>query len=202
MLLHEIISTKITYFLDYIYYNNLKKLYNESLNNLFQYCKYPVIKPEFFIYIQFYFIYASLYYKNIIINSISLHLIYICSKIFNKLLLKYDYKPLYNIYFLKDSAYFLFLYLLSLKITFLKIYYINKILLSSILSIFFTLMNINYIYTKRLECIELKKDFTHPLKILIISPSKSYIESVINKTKYCTYGNFLFVINICIYLFS
>jgi len=202
MLLHEIISAKITYFLDYIYYNNLKKLYNESLNNLFQYCKYPVIKPEFFIYIQFYFIYTSLYYKNIIINSISLHLIYICSKIFNKLLINYDYKPFYNIYFLKDSAYFLFLYLLTLKITFLKIYYINKILLSTILSVFFVLMNINYIYKKRLECIELKKDFIHPLKILIISPSKPYIEAVINKTKYCTYGNFLFVINICIYLFT
>jgi len=202
MLLHDIITNKITTFLDYIYYNNLKKLYNENLNNLFQYCKYPVIKPEFFIYIQFYFIYTSLYYKNLIMYSISLHLMYISSKIFDNLLLKYDYKPIYNITFLKDSAYFLFLYLLSLKILFLKIYYINKILLSSILSIFFGLMNINYIYKERLKYIELKQDFRHPLKILIISPSISFIENIIYRTKYCTYENFLFLINICMYIFS
>jgi len=202
MLLHDIITNKITTFLDYIYYNNLKKLYNENLNNLFQYCKYPVIKPEFFIYIQFYFIYTSLYYKNLIIYSISLHLMYISGKIFDNLLLKYDYIPTYNITFLKDSAYFLFLYLLSLKILFLKIYYINKILLSSTLSIFFTLMNINYIYQERLKYIELKQDFRHPLKILIISPSIPFIENVINRTKYCTYENFLFLINICMYIFA
>lgn len=202
MLIHNYISNKIISILDYIYYNNLKKLYNENLDNLFHYSKYPIIKPDFFVYIQYYFIYNSLYFKNFLVYTTSLHLIPISNIIFENLLVKYNYNPTFNIYFLKDSAYFLFLYLLSFQILFLKNYYIRKIIISSILTSFFTLMNINYIYKERLKHIELKKDFRHPLKILIISPSKTFIESIINKTKYCTYSNFIFLINICIYFIS
>ena len=202
MIEYKIIFTKIINFLDYIYYNNLKKLYNESIDNLFHNSKYPIIKPEYFIYFQYYLIYNSLYFKNFIVYSLSLHLLPITNTIYDNLLLKYNYIPPFNSYFLKDSSYFLFLYLLSLKIIFLKINYIKKWILSMFIFIFFSIMNINYIYKERLKYIELKEDFRHPLKILIISPSKTFIENVIHKTRYFTYNNFIFLLNICLFFMS
>lgn len=202
MLIHEYISTKIIDFLDYFYYNNLKKLYNENIDDLFYNLKFPIIKPDFFIYIQYYLIYNSLYFNNYLIYSFSLNLLPITNIIFDNLLIKYNYIPTLNINFLKDSSYFLFLYLLSLKIIFLKINFIKKAFLSILIFSFFSIMNINYIYKERLKYIELKQDFRHPLKILIISPSKAFIEKIIYKTRYFTYNNFILLLNICIFFMN
>lgn len=101
---HEIISKKITYLLDILYYNNLKKLYKDTLSNIFTYKKIPVIEPEYFIFLQYYFIYTFFYYisnKNFLLYSSSLHLTYISGLLFDNLLIKYNYNPSKNIFFFK-----------------------------------------------------------------------------------------------------
>ena len=225
---HEIISKKITTLLDSIYYNNLKKIYNrylesiktvpelnqvthdanlplpvENINDVFRYSKFPVIKPEYFIYIQYYFIYTFFYYmssKNLIMYSISLHLIHISGIIFDDLVVKYNYVPVNNINFLKESSYLLFMYLFFFKILFLKIILLKRLFLLYSFYTFYIVQNINYIYKERLKYIELKKDFIHPLKILIISPNKAFIENMINNTRFFTYTNYLLFINILLYI--
>jgi hypothetical protein len=134
--------------------------------------------------------------------SLSIHLTYISNNIYNKLLEKYEYKPSYNFNFLNNCANLLLLYLYTLKIIFLKTNFLNRMFILFTLSGFYLLININYIYKERLKYIKLKEDFRHPLKIFIISPSKTFIESVIKKTNYFTYNNFLYLINIIIYSFS
>ena len=54
---HKLISIKITNILDYFYYNNLKKIYNEPLDTLMKLNKIPIFKPEYYIYMQYYFMY-------------------------------------------------------------------------------------------------------------------------------------------------
>ena len=205
MSLHNIISNKITSFLNIFYYNNLKKIYNDSIDNIFKLYKFPVIKPEYFVFFQYYFIYKTLYYisyRKIVRFSLSLHTIHICGLIFENLIDYYKYSPQYNIYFLKDTSYLLFLYLFFLKICFLKIFILKKMIILLSLSIFYFLHNINYIYKERLKHIELNKDFVHPLKILIISPNKDFIENIIKKTNFFTYNNYLFFMNIIIFLLN
>jgi hypothetical protein len=60
-------------------------------------------------------------------------------------------------------------------------------------------VNINDIYSERLECIKLNKEFYHPLKIIILSPDKKFILNIINKTRFFTYTNFLLFINILLF---
>jgi hypothetical protein len=202
---HQIIANKITNFLDNIYYNNLKKLYNDTLSNTLKLSKFPVIKPELFVYMQYYFMYLFLYYvtnKRLFLYTVSLHLTYISGLIFKDLSKKYEYVPIYNIYFLKDTSYLLFMYLLFFKIFFLKIQFYNKIFMYFCLNSFYALLNINFIYKERLKCIEENKEFRHTLKFLIISPEKSFIEKVIYNTRFFNYSNFLFLINILIYIFN
>lgn len=82
MSFHNIISKKITLFLNNFYYNNLKKLYNENIDNIFKMYKIHIIKPEYFIFLQYYFIYKIfnyITYKKLIKFSLSLHLMHICS---------------------------------------------------------------------------------------------------------------------------
>jgi hypothetical protein len=201
---HQIIANKITIFLDNIYYNNLKKLYNDTLSNILKLSKFPIIKPEFFVYMQYYFIYLFLHYitrKKIFLYSSSLHLTYISGLLFKNLSTKYEYTPINNIYFLKDTSYLLFMYLLFFKIFFLKILFYKKIFMYICLNSFYFLLNINFIYKERLKCIEENKEFRNKLKFLIISPEKNFIEKVIYKTRFFTYSNFLFLINVLIYLF-
>ena len=202
MSLHSLISSKITILLDYFYYNNLQKIYNDSLDKIFNYNKIQIIKPDYFIYSQYYLIYLFLYYitnKNTILYSVSLHLIYINNLIFKNLFLKYNYEPNKNINFLRNTNYLLFNYLLYLKILFLKITFYKISLLISLISIFYTMYNINTIYNKRLKCIENKNDFNHFLKIIIITPNKKLIEQIIYNTRFFTYSNYLIFINILIY---
>jgi hypothetical protein len=62
-------------------------------------------------------------------------------------------------------------------------------------------MCINELYSARLKSIELKKDFYHPFKILIITPNKKNIENIINKTNLFTQSSFLFFINLFLIIF-
>lgn len=200
---HQIIANKITLFLDNIYYNNLKKLYNDTLTNILKFSKFPIIKPEFFVYMQYYFIYLFLHYitnKKLFLYSTSLHLTYVSGLVFKNLSNKYEYIPINNIYFLKDTSYLLFIYLLFFKIFFLKIFFYKKIFMYFCLNSFYILLNVNFIYRERLKCIEENKEFRHNLKFLIISPEKNVIEKIIHKTQFFNYSNFLFLINILIYL--
>jgi len=199
MSIHETISTKIISFLENVYYNNLKKLYNKNLSEVFLYCSFPVIKPDYFIFSQYYLIYLFLHYmteKSIIKYTISLNMIYINTIIYDKLLIKYNYKPKNNVIYLKETSNLLFIYLLFFKLIFLK-----KLFLISTLSLFYLLMNINDIYKERLKSIENKEDFKHPLKILIFSPNKKFIEKIINKTRFFTFSNFILLTNVMIYIF-
>ena len=123
MSIHNKITDKIISFLDNIYYKNLQKIYNDTLDKIFTYCEYPVIKPEFFIYLQYYFIYTFFYYitnKSLIFYSASLHLTHINGLIFKKLCIQNNYIPSKNSEFLKNTNYLLFMYLLFLKILFFE----------------------------------------------------------------------------------
>jgi len=199
---HSFISNKITYLLDIFYFDNLKKLYNEPLDKVFKYCKFPVIKPEYFIYSQYYFIYTFIYYlnKNTILYSISLHLIFIVDIIFQNICIHNNYKSQSNIYFLKDMSYSLMIYLFYLKICFHHINYFKKIILISLFSMFYMGYRINHVYKKRLISIENKSEFVDELKILIISPDIKFINRVIDITNFFTYSNYLFFINILLFL--
>jgi hypothetical protein len=202
MTLHNIISNKISLFLEKSYYDNLKKLYNKNLENIFEYSNFNIIKPEYFIYIQYYIFYLFLYYltyKNVILYSMSLHSTYICELIYNNLELKYNYKSNYNIDFLKNIFYIFFIYLFYLKILLIKIYKYKKIIILSTTSIFYILDIINNVYKERLECIENKKEFHNKLKILVITPNKNIIKNIIKYTNFFNYTNYLFIINILLY---
>lgn len=201
---HEIISKKITNLLDILYYNNLNKLYNKTLRDIFTYKKIPVIEPEYFVFLQYYFIYTFFYYisnKNLLLYSLSLHFTHISGLIFDNLLVKYEYNPSKNIFFLKNNSYFLFNYLFFFKILFFKTIFYKKIFLSSSIHLFYILYSINDIYKERLNCIELKKEFNHPFKILVITPNKKMIENIIKKTNFFSYSNYLFFINLMLWLF-
>lgn len=205
MNIHKVISEKITLFLDVFYFNNLIKIYKKTINDIFLMNNYIIIKPEYFIFAQYYCIYTFLYYlnkKNIIFYSISLQFIHINGLIFNNLIKKYNYIPKYNIFFLNNTSYLLFMYLFYLKMLFLHIKPYKKIFLLSIFSLFYLLLNVNFIYKERLKCIQFKKDFIHPLKILIISPNKIFIENIIKTTENFTYDNFFLIINFFIFILN
>lgn len=201
---HNYISQLITNFLDNIYFSKIQKIYNEDLSNVFKYCKFPVIKPEYFIFSQYYFIYLFLYYFNIrekILCTLSLHSIHVCSLIFDNLLIKYNYIPQNNIISLKENSYFLFTYLFYIKLIFNNIFLYKKIVLCTSIFTFYLLYKINEIYKERLNCIETKEEFRHPLKILVITPNKKIIEKIVNNTNYFTYSKYLFFINFLIWIF-
>jgi hypothetical protein len=204
MSIHNIISHKITDLLENIYYNNLQKLYNINILQIFNISNFTVIKPYYFVYLQYYLIYLFFHYitfKNTIKYTLSLHMYYICDNIYDNLVIKYNYTSIHNIKYLKNISKFLFLYLLFFKILFLKIWIFKQLFLISVLSLFYLLTNINELYKERLQSIELKKDFNHPLKILIITPNINTIKYIINKTNIFTFTNFLFLTNILVYLF-
>jgi len=199
---HSFISNKITNFLNSSYFDNLKKLYNEPLDKVFKYCNFPIIKPEYFVYSQYYFIYTFIYYlnKNTVLYSISLHLIFILDSIFQNICIHNNYSPQSNIYFLKDMSYSLMMYLFYLKICFHHINYVKKIILISLCSAFYMGYRVNHVYKKRLISIENNSEFIDEFKILIISPDIKLINRIINITRFFTYGNYLFFINILLFL--
>lgn len=208
MNIHSIISKKITQFLDIVYYKNLQKLYpKEELNIIFIKNKFPILKPEYFIYAKYYFIYLFSYYlneKQAFNYIIPLHLIHINDIVLHNLIKKYNYIPSNNIYFLKDTANLIFYYLFNTKLFLLK-----KYLLLILTNIFVFGVNINHVYKKRLLSIENKTDtFLNPknrisdyLKCFIISSNKDNIQNIINLTRHFTYSNYFLFINIIIYIF-
>jgi hypothetical protein len=218
MSIHNTISIKILTFLDNIYYNYLLKIYEKknssnntiinnnikkyTLNNIFNDNKLFIIKPEYFIYLQYYFIYTFLHNittNNIILYSVSMHLIHICDLIYKNLSIKYDYICKNNTNLLINTSYSLFIYLFSLKILFLRLYIYYKIFFFINFILFYILMNINDIYYKRIQSINLNKEFYHPFKIIILSPNKEFMLNIFNKTKFFTYSNFLLFINILLF---
>lgn len=208
MNIHSIISEKITQFLDIVYYKNLQKLYpKEELNSTLIKNKFPILKPEYFIYTKYYFIYLFLYYlneKQAFNYIIPLHLIHISDIVLHNLIKKYDYTPSKNIYFLKDTANLIFYYLFNTKLFLLK-----KYLLLTLVNIFVFSLNINHVYKKRLLSIENKTDtFLNPknrisdyLKCFIVSSNKDNIQNIIYLTRHFTYSNYFLFINIMIYIF-
>lgn len=204
MSFHDYISKKCSDLLDIVYYSHIRKIYNDSLSNIFNNKKIPIIQPDYFVFMQYYFIYTFFNYissKSCILYSLSLHSTHISGLVFDNLLKKYEYNPLKNSVFLKNNSYFLFNYLFFFKILFLENKFYKKILLNLSIYIFYLLYNINDIYKERLECINLKKEFSHPLKILVLTPNKKTIENIIKKTDFFNYSNYLFFINIMLWLF-
>lgn len=203
--IHKFISDKIVYLLDTLYYNNVKKLFkNDELNNILINKNILILKPDYFVFMQYYFIYnffKNITYNNYIKYSFFLHFYYINGCIYERLTNLYNYTPIHNIKYLKQVSEYLFLYLFYLKIIFLDIQIYKKwILLISFTSFYLTLL-INELYKARLRSIEMKTDFRHPFKLLIITPNKVVIEKIILKTNICTYNNFLLFINIFLFIF-
>lgn len=95
----------------------------------------------------------------------------------------------------------LFIFLFFFKIIFLDIYFYKKVLLLLLFSKFYITICINDLYKARLKSIELKKEFHHPLKILVITPNINTIKNIINKTQYFNLSSYMFFINVCLILF-
>lgn len=93
------------------------------------------------------------------------------------------------------------MYLFFFKILFFKAIFYKKLFLTLSIHSFYILYTINDIYKERLKCILLKKEFNHPFKILVITPNKKMIEGIIKKTNFFTYSNYLFFINLILWLF-
>jgi hypothetical protein len=129
-----------------------------------------------------------------------LHLIPILDNVFQNICSIYNYNPVTNILFLKNTAYTLMMYLLHFKICLHNTSIFNKLLLISSSSTFYLLYRINNVYKKRLESIENKDLFDDEFKILIISPDKKFIKRVIDLTQLFTYDNYLFFINILLFV--
>ena len=190
--LYVSISNNITFFVDYIYYNNLKKIYKSELATLFVNKTYPIVMPEFFIYLN---------RQNLFLYSLSLHMMYINDLIYNNLCKKYKYTSQYNVKFLISTNYAIFAYFLFLKIMFLDILIYNKIIFNLLLSMFCLLTSINNVYEDRLLCINNKKEINHPFKILIITSSKKLIENIAYKTRFFSFENLLIFTNILLYFY-
>jgi hypothetical protein len=203
--LHTYISNKIVFLLDCIYYNNLKKLYPENdLKDILILKKFPIIKPDYFIFLQYYFIYKffnNLTYNNLFRYSFFLHFYHINGLVFHGLSNLYKYQSSYNITYLKEISDYLFLYLFFFKILYLNIISYKKGIMIIFFMFFYLFFSINELYKARLKSIEKKEDFNHPFKILIVTPNKKNIENIILKTNLFTYTNFLFFINVFLFLF-
>jgi hypothetical protein len=199
------IVDKICYYLDTYYYRNLKKLYPDTqLNELLLIKKLPILKPDYFIFLQYYFIYQffhNITNNNTIRYTISLHSFYLCDMVYDKISLNYNYISKNNIIFLKNNSFILFMYLFFFKILFLEIYTYKKFILLILFIKFYILIWINDLYKARLKSIELKNDFYHPLKILLITPNINTIKNIIHNTNYFTMTSYILFINVCLILF-
>lgn len=204
MITHITIANYFVNLINNIYYDNLLKLYNIPLNDLFLISKFPIIKPDYFVFNQFYLIYLFIYHLSLnhpLRYSFFLHAFYISQLIYDHMTIKYQYIPKYNVSFLKNITLYLFMYLLLFKIAFFNIHSFKKTFLLFSYFTFFSLIHINEIYTERFKCITNKEKFDHPLKILIITPNKKLIQNIMNNTHIFTLSNFLLFINISLYLF-
>ena len=187
MNLHKIISNMIlnilTYYID-------KKIY---IN---------IFRIEYLIYIQYYFIYNIInnFISNLILNNIFyLNIFYINDLLCEKLIIKYNYISLEKYTYINSINYIVLFYL-----TFMKVILYNKYMISTIyiflISIFYILYLINYTYKKRLLSINNNSEFIEPLKFLIITSNKNIICNIVDKTKFFTFTNFIFYLNILNYL--
>ncbi len=203
MITHLDIANTIINYLNIFYYSNLQKVHSIPLNQLFSIKYSPILRPEYFVFKQYYLIYLFLYnitHNNTIRYSLFLHLFYISGIIFERLLVIYQYKPHNNINFLKYASYIYFMYLYLLKLLFMNIHIFKKTTLISSTIAFYSLVNINELYNARYKSIKNKEIFNHPLKILIVTPNINTIKNIIHKTRLFTFSNMLLFINVSLFL--
>lgn len=228
-MIHTYLANILFKFLDNIYYKNLKiasslshnpessKNHEQSsdfctkkeLSTIFHYSNISIIKPEYFIYANYYFIYLFFHYmnpNNVLIYSFFLHINYINDLLCDKMLLNYNYVPKNDIVFLKQCEKILFQYLFFFKIYFLEnISPSKKFYIIFLQNLFHFLVNIHDIYKQRLLYIKTKNNDKYMnkniLKLFILSPDKKIIEKITHSICFATYSNYLFFLNIVLYLF-
>jgi hypothetical protein len=222
MAIHTYLANLLFGFLDNIYYKNLKSVYKKDLPLIFRYSNIAIIKPEYFIYANYYFIYLFFHYmvpNNFLIYSSLLHINYINDLLYDNMLLNYTYVPENDVVFLKQTEKILFQYLFFFKIYFSEINSLNKFYIIFLQNLFYFLVQIHDIYKQRLLSIERKnskKDENNEknekrekyenmnkniLKLFIVSPDKKIIENIAYSFRFATYSNYLFFLNMIIYLF-
>ena len=236
MALHTYLANLLFQFLDNIYYKNLKSVYKKDLPLIFRYSNIAIIKPEYFIYANYYFIYLFFHYmlpNNFLIYSSLLHINYINDLLYDIILLNYTYVPENDVIFLKQTEKILFQYLFFFKIYFSDINSSNKFYIIFLQNLFYFLVQIHDIYKQRLLSIERKNSVKdgvfrklhqpaaspaapHPeqallgaaenmnkniLKLFIVSPDKKIIENIAYSFRFATYSNYLFFLNMILYLF-
>jgi len=208
MNIHKKLSNYFFDILDTYYYKNLQKIYNTSitevLNNIF---KINIIKPEVYVYIQYYFIFLlnkSVSAKSYFLTPVFLHGFYIMDKLSTQIITTYQYNNHRNINYLKKTSYILFYYSLYFKILFSHIYNYQKVLLLTVLSTYYILMNVNYVYKQRIEYIKNKNydnndDTRYFSKILIITSNIDTMNKIIKYTNIFNYSLFLGIINLSLF---
>jgi hypothetical protein len=208
MNIHKKLSNYFFDILDTYYYKNLQKIYNTSitevLNNIY---KINIIKPEVYIYTQYYFIFLlnkSITTKSYFLTSIFLHGFYIMDKLSTQIITTYQYNNNRNINYLKKTSYILFYYSIYFKILFSSIYNYQKFTLLTLLSTYYILMNVNYVYKKRIEYIKNKNydnndENRYFSKILIITSNIDNMNKIIKYTNIFNYSLFLGIINLSLF---
>jgi hypothetical protein len=183
---------------DYIsnYYISKKNNNNEIIT---------LLKPEYILYFRIYIIYLFLYYfkkKYMIDYSLCLQGQYIIHEIYKNVEKKIAYKSKYDICFLNEITNNSLFYLINTILYFdKKIAYYHKLFIFGNIGIFYSINKVNEIHKKRLYCIEKKKDFKDPLKILIFSPNSETIKNIIDSTNIFNLFHFYVFINIIFILF-
>ncbi len=214
--IHKKISYKIFNFIDKYYYSNLFHKYKNkyslqdySINDyLNDHTKHNIIfKPEWLIYFLFYLNYTiscDWTHKNhysLILNTNIYYIIYKLEEIIRH---EYNYESNYNVKTLKfySTSFFYYIFFFKLYISD-NIYSFQKYNILGFTIIFYILMNLQYAYIKRLDIIKNKKDPNkyQKNKLFIITSNVKTMKKIVYHTRHFVISNFIFFLNILIFLF-
>jgi len=193
------------------YYKHLKQLYNKKIDEIMNIEKISILKAEHFILLQYYFVYLinkSITNKSYIFITIFTNGFYSLDIINNKIINNFYLEKQKNlIYFKKYSSLILYYTIFFKMYISCSINFYYKFLLSSFLSSYYLLYNINFTYKKRLEYIQNNKndknenyknidnDYDYS-RLLLFTSNKNTLKEVIKYTEIFKFSLFIFFLNI------
>jgi len=191
------------------YYKHLKQLYNKKINEIMNIEKISILKAEHFILLQYYFVYLinkSITTKSYIFITIFTNGFYSLDIINNKIINNFYLEKQNNlIYFKKYSSLILYYTIFFKMYISCSINFYYKFLLSSFLSSYYLLYNINFTYKKRLEYIQNNKNDKNEnyknidndySRLLLFTSNKNTLKEAIKYTEIFKFPLFIFFLNI------
>lgn len=202
--MHSYISKRIISFLIKNYYYYLFRIHKLELNkdrfNILFHSRKVVLKPSFFIYIQYYIFYLFFYYlshNHFWRMSFSLHSFHISRLSLRHFINKTKYKTT-AFFKLSKYIYSIFIYLLCIHVIVSNKFLYQKVFFFLITTPFYFLTNVHSIYKKRLYSIQNNIE-TEP-NLFIMTSNIDKIKYIYHYTKYFTMSSFIWLLNIIYYL--